>query len=162
MDRGRGWYNGYSPRERARYIKATKRLIATGQIAPALGPCNMCGDPEAPVEYHSEDYAEPYRWSPPATYVLCLHCHRDKLHKRFRRPELWAAFLAHVRRGGYARDLKNPVVRLEFEYYRRAAQHDKPASLHPLRPYAKAPGTEWFAHLRMDITSLRDPKARPR
>jgi hypothetical protein len=41
-------------------------------------------------------------------------------------------------------------------------KHGKPASLHQLRPYTKAPSKEWFAHLRMDAKSLRDPKARPR
>lgn len=158
----RTWYNGYSPQERTRHLKASKRLIAEGELAPATGPCDICRDPDAQVEYHSEDYARPFRWSPPATYVLCLHCHRDKLHKRFQRPELWAAFLAHVRRGGYARDLNNPTVRLEFEYYRWAVKQGKRAVLHQLRPYTKTSGKEWFAHLRMDLASLRDPTARPR
>jgi len=162
MAHGRNWYNGFTPQERARHIKASKRLIAAGEITPPTGPCDICSDPDAPVEYHCEDYAEPYRWSPPATYVLCLHCHRAKLHKRFQRPELWAAFLAHLRRGGFASDLNNPFIRIEFEYYRSQVKKGKTAVLRQLRPYTKTPGKEWFAHLRMDIESLRDPSARPR
>ena len=158
----RNSYNGYSPKERGRHLKASKRLITAGELKPATGPCDICSDPDAPVEYHCEDYATPYRWSPPAAYTLCLHCHRDKLHKRFQRPELWAAFLAHVRRGGYARDLNNPFIRIEFEYYRSLVKKGKAAVLRKLRPYTKTPGMEWFAQLRLDGESLRDPAARPR
>lgn len=162
MSRGLGWYNGYPSRERDELFTVYKRLLAAGEIAPPVGPCELCGDPDTQVESHSEDYATPYRWSPPAAYSLCQHCHRHKLHQRFHRPELWTAFLAHVRRGGYASDLTIPTVRLEFEYYRWAVKQGKPAVLHRLRPYPKTPGKEWFAHLRMDIESLRDPSARPR
>lgn len=162
MAREGGWYNGYSWQERDELLVTYKRLIAAGQLAPPTGPCDICSDPDSVVESHSEDYSRPYRWTPPAAYDLCTYCHRRQLHGRFRRPDYWAAFLAHVRRGGYASDLQNPTVRLEFEYYRLASKHGQRAALYPLRPYTKAPGKEWFARLRMDIESLRDPAARPR
>jgi len=155
-------YNGYVPRERAAFAKATRLLITAGELAPASPPCGLCNDPDALVEYHSEDYSQPYRWVPPATYPLCLHCHRFRLHRRFWWPELWAAFLAHVRRGGYASDLKNLLIRIEFEHYRWLVKCGKPATLRQLRPYPHAIGTEWFAKLRMDIKSLCDRSARPR
>jgi len=31
-----------------------------------------------------------------------------------------------------------------------------------IRPYNDIVGFEWFASIRMDIESLKDPKARPR
>ena len=157
-----GWYNGYSPYERAINLKITKRLLASGELVRAQGPCDLCNDPSVPVEYHSEDYALPVRCAPPAAYALCRNCHRDKLHNRFKRPGLWMAFLAHVRRGGYARDLKAPAIRREFQALRRAQASGKPFALVQMRPYARISGKEWFAHLRMDIVSLGDPMARPR
>jgi hypothetical protein len=156
------YYNGYYPLERSDHLVAQKLQIAAGKLAPASGPCALCGDPNAPVEYHSEDYAQPYDWTPPAAYALCLYCHRHQLHRRFQSPETWAAYLAHIRRGGRASDLRNPTVRLEFEFYRWSINRGQSFLLYPLRPYPKVAGTEWFAGLRMDIQSLRDPAARPR
>ena len=156
------FYNGYSPLDRSDHLEAQKRQIAAGELTPASGPCALCGDQDSPVEYHAEDYAQPYCWTPPAAYALCLYCHRHQLHRRFRWPETWTAYLAHVRRGGYARDLQNPTVRLEFEFYRWSIKRGQSVFLYPLRPYTKAVGTEWFAGLRMDVQSLRDPAARPR
>lgn len=158
-----GWYNGYSPKERNEKFKVLKRLLRAGEVAPASGPCALCGDPEVPVEYHSEDYAAPFRWDPPAMYSLCRNCHRDKLHKRFGNPSTWNAFVAHVRRGGYAREIaEKPCISAEIRKYRAALERGQEASLRPLRAYAGRVGEEWFAHLRMDSGSLMDPAARPR
>src|SRR5258705_7600014 len=100
-------YNGYTEKERRAKGRARKLLLRTGTIPDHPSDCMLCGDPVAPVEGHSEDYSQPYRWQPPELYWLCIHCHRDKLHKRFSNPNLWIAYLAHVRRGGYARELKD-------------------------------------------------------
>jgi hypothetical protein len=67
-----------------------------------------------------------------------------------------------VRRGGYASDLQDPLIKREFAAYRASVARGESVTLQQLRPYTKIPGTEWFANLRMDIGSLRDPKARPR
>lgn len=155
-------YNGYDSDERTEHLMVLKRLINAGELAPAIGPCALCCDPNAPVEYHSEDYSKPYRWTPPATYPICLSCHRSKLHTRFRWPQLWFAFLAHVRRGGYARDLHDPAIKREFATYRALVARGEKAILRQLRPYKKIPGSEWFANLRMDESSKEDPAARPR
>jgi hypothetical protein len=157
------WYNGYSPEERNEKFKVLKRLLKAGEVAAASGPCALCGDPEVPVEYHSEDYAVPFRWDPPAMYSLCRNCHRHKLHKRFGNPWSWNAFVAHVRRGGYAREIvKIPSINAEVRAYRMAVERGQEVALRPLRPYAGRVGEEWFAHLRMDLGSLMDPAARPR
>lgn len=66
-------YNGYSDAERARKGAAGKKGRADGTLETYRGPCMLCGDPSAKVEPHSEDYSEPYRWTPPAVYWLCLH-----------------------------------------------------------------------------------------
>jgi len=158
-----GSYNGFSGAERNAKLKSMQRRIASGEMSPASGCCALCGDPEGPLEYHDEDYGRPYLWTEPAIFILCRHCHREKLHKRFNRPTVWQTFLAHVRRGGYARDLKNAETKREFDRYRAALdQQETPDALVSLRPYARAQGEEWFAKLRMDPESLTDPAARPR
>lgn len=137
-------------------------MLARGDIAPANGPCQLCGDPDVPVEYHDEDYSKPYLWAPPAMYALCRHCHRDKLHKRFSRPTAWTAFIAHVRRGGYARDMKDAEIKRELAAYQAAHERGESLALRPLRPHAQVADEEWFAKLRMAPESLIDPSARPR
>ncbi len=157
-----GWYNGYSWNERNVKLKELMSKIKRGELGPANGPCALCGDPDVPVEYHDEDYSKPYLWGSPALLALCRNCHRDKLHKRFSRPMAWKAFIAHIRRGGYARDLKDPVVKKEVTAYKAAIERGETSSLRQLRPYLRVVGEEWFANLRMDIESLADPVARPR
>jgi hypothetical protein len=154
-------YNGYSFKERFAKHKELLRRLASGEQPPASGPCALCGDPEVEVEYHDEDYSFPYRWSEPAVYVLCRHCHRHKLHMKFARPVQWQAYLAHVRRGGYARDLKDPLIKKEFEACCKAIEKGQTYVLGKLRPYTRKIGEEWFAGLRLDRESLTDPSIPP-
>ena len=156
------WYNGYSPRERDAKYKELQKLIRLGQLSSPKGPCDLCGDPEVAVEHHDEDYGLPYLWTKPALLCLCRHCHRYKLHKRFNNPRNWHTFLAHIRRGGYARDLKDKSVLKELKDYEKASKEGIEFKLGALRSYTAQIGEEWFAKVRMDIESLTDPKARPR
>ena len=156
------WYNGYRPKERLSKLREMNRRLASGELTQAAGPCALCGDPDVPVEYHDEDYGEPYLWSPPAQYCLCRHCHRHKLHTRFKAPSAWNTYLAHIRRGGYACDLKDREIKTEVEKYRVALERGETPPLKYLRPYPHEIGKEWFATLRMDIESLEDPSARKR
>lgn len=155
-------YNGYTPKERNDKFKEMMRRIANGELPPASGPCALCGDPEVEVEYHDEDYSLPYRWVEPAVYVLCRHCHRQKLHLRFAYPFVWQAYLAHVRRGGYARDLDDPSIKKEFVACCKAIKNGQAFALRKLRPYMRSIGEEWFGRLRLDSKSLSDPAVRPR
>lgn len=61
-----------------------------------------------------------FSWSPPAAYVVCRSCHVYRLHQRFAHPKSWTAFLAHVRRGGYAREMNEPAVKRDVAKYREA------------------------------------------
>lgn len=159
----KGWYNGYAWNERNAKLRAMKRLVASKELAPAKGPCQLCGDPDVPVEYHDEDYSKPYIWGPPALFALCRNCHRDKLHKRFAKPFAWKAFLAHVRRGGYASDLKQPSIKREvLEVERALALGDNSPVLPTLRPYAIVEGTEWFSIVSLDPIIISPAAQRPR
>jgi hypothetical protein len=157
-----GWYNGYSPKERMKKLNVFKKLMARGEVPPTAGPCSLCGDPDVPVEYHDEDYSEPYIWTEPASYVLCVHCHRHKLHKRFWQSAVWSVFLAHVQRGGYAREWKDPGIKKELADYAAAFKRGEPARLLPLRSYTRTIGKEWFGRLTINPASLTNPAFRPR
>lgn len=156
------WYNGYSAQERDYKLKVSKRLIRKGELPPAAGPCMLCNDPDVSVEYHDEDYSEPFIWEPPALLCLCRSCHRNKLHKRFSNPSAWLAFTAHIRRGGYASDLKITAIKKEVAACQTAIEAKEPYTLKTIRPYGKVSGTEWFANLTLDPNSLSDPSSRPR
>jgi hypothetical protein len=162
MDLSMQWYNGYSPNERNKQLKVLNAAIRAGVLAPPTGPCSLCGDPEVPVQYHSEDYSEPYRWVPPAMYALCRHCHLHKLHKRFANGLQWQAFKAHVRRGGYARDLKSAEIAKEVKALQKALETGNTFELKALRPYLAVAGTEWWDQLTLDPASLTSPLSRPR
>lgn len=159
----KGWYNGYGWAERYAKLRELNRLVAKNEVPAASGPCQLCGDPEVPVEYHDEDYSKPYLWGPPALFALCRHCHRTKLHKRFAQPSAWKAFLDHVRRGGYARDLKVPSIKSEVAKAQRAYELDEqPPTLAPLRTYSAEAGAEWFAALTLDPIAVTSSSPRPR
>lgn len=156
------WYNGYTPQERDFKYDVLLERIQSGALRNACGPCMLCGDAEVDVVYHDEDYSQPFLWEPPALFTLCRNCHLSKLHKRFSNPYLWHAFVAHVRRGGYERDLRDPSIQAEVQAAKVTIKRGETPTLRPLRPYAKVVGQEWFANLRMDRESLTDPAARPR
>jgi len=165
------WYNGYSPYERDKNYEELKRQIKVKKLAEPNGPCRLCGDTgkDEPghfkgvvvFQYHNEDYSLPLKHGEPALYVVCRHCHVHKLHKRFDNVPGWNAFLAHVRRGGYARDLKDPNVAKEVRMFAAALVRGANIELSRIGPYDKPIGREWFALLRVDIESQRDPAARP-
>jgi hypothetical protein len=140
-------YNGFSGNQRAANGAALRKALLAGTVLAPVGPCSICRDPDAKLEYHSEDYSKPYSWAPPAAYPVCVPCHRNKLHKRFANPEMWEGFKAHVRRGGYARDLKTPEIASELAQYVSAIRTGDAPVLNSLRPYPQVVGTEWWANL---------------
>jgi len=151
-------YNGYSWDERWENELVMNRFIASGDVPKASGPCTMCGDPDAKVEYHGEDYGLPYIWTEPATYILCQHCHRQRLHRRFDRPFHWLAYLEHVRRGGDGSDLNtDPPDPDQFIAWLEALKSGKPFEPLPAIPgrqYRHKLDQEWFAGLTMNPASL--------
>lgn len=160
----RGWYNGYGWTERYAKLKALRRE-APAQLAPLQPPCQLCADPSPKsVEYHDEDYSKPYCWKPPAIFVLCRNCHRTHLHKRFTRPHAWSAFLAHVKRGGYARDLvENHAVKREVRAYARAlAEGRVPSPMSAIPGRAQRESPTWYEALSVDPVQTTPDGKRPR
>ena len=153
-------YNGYSWDERMEKYDEMNRRIDNCKFDAPSGSCRLCGDPKVEVEYHDEDYGQPFIWTEPAIYVLCRHCHRQRLHGRFRFPFHWQAYLAHVRRGGYGSDLQDPEINAEFQKAAKALKNGQPFELRALRPYSGELGQEWFAGLTMEPASLTGPPFR--
>jgi hypothetical protein len=154
-------YNGYSGKEREAKLRARHGRKKLGLPIVPAGPCDICGDPTAPVEAHSEDYSTPFLWDRPAEYPLCRTCHRDRLHKRFTKPDMWETHKAHVRRGGYSSDLKRPEVAAELKAFRAALARGERPALRQIRTRRLA-GSEWWELLSVDPGTLTNPAARPR
>jgi hypothetical protein len=154
-------YNGYSPRERMRKLRALIGAMEDDLVKDSYPPCQLCGDPEVACAYHSEDYSEPYRWRPPAMYSVCDACHA-RLHSRFKRPESWEIFKAHLRRGGYASDTRVPEIAREIARYRAAKRRGESPRLGLLHKYRRTRSTEWWARLTLDPRAKTMRWARPR
>jgi hypothetical protein len=162
------WYAGYGPAERGAKGRAVRAAMRAGTLAGPRGPCSVCGDRRA-VQYHSEDYSRPYRFAPPAMYVVCGACHAQ-LHLRFAFPRRWAAFVAHVERGGFGREfgrLERPArgagsalgsaLVQQGELFQPAASGRRRG----VRPGAPS-GTPWWRALSLDPATRADPRSRPR
>lgn len=137
-------------------FKEMNRRIEAGTLTLQKGPCRLCGDPgghdtEVTFEYHDEDYGSEYSWNEPSAYVVCRDCHIYRIHQRVAHPNAWTLFLAHVRRGGYPREMRNTTVKSELSNARKAILSGEAANLKPLRPYAQVVGHEWFSQLSMSL-----------
>lgn len=154
-----GAYNGFTGKQREQHYRELKRLLAFKLLAPPIGPCDLCGDPGSSeptaFEYHTEDYSLPVKFGAPAMYCLCRICHRDKLHKRFRNNADWFVFMAHVRRGGYAREINLLPVRNELKKFRKSIGSGSLMQLVELRDCALRPGHEWFSRLGLKLAESK-------
>ena len=154
-------YNGYSGAEREAKLRDLHRLKRAGEFPSPPDQCSLCGDPDVALEPHSEDYSQEFLWTAPAMYWLCRHCHREKLHKRFARPDAWRALLLHVRRGGYARELKTTENKRELGEATKAIAASKTPTLRVIRS-RKLDGEQWWEQLTLDPESRDSAQARPR
>ena len=153
------YYNGYTPGERQKKLRASYKLFPNHSHPYYQGPCHICSDPVGPVEPHSEDYSEPYLWEKPAEYAVCKTCH-SRLHKRFKNPMGWQAYKLHLKRGGYGAELKIPKFSREIKSAALALERGESPKIEPIRPLA---GDHlWWDSLTTDPASLTETWARPR
>jgi hypothetical protein len=153
------FYNGYSPQERERKLRAMHKQFPDRSHPYYNGPCDLCGDPDSPVEPHTEDYSKPYLWERPAEYAVCKTCH-NRIHKRFRSPYGWEAYKRHVRRGGYGADLKSSASARELLHLAKALERGESFELEPLR--ATSDRNLWWELLVCDPKTQTDPASRPK
>jgi hypothetical protein len=158
-----GWYNWFSQSQRDKKWRDHQRRQAKGETFLAHGKCALCGDPNVDIEPHSEDYSEDsqgrFSWREPAVYYLCRQCHRTHLHKRFSNQLGWKTHLAHVRRGGYSADRRQPSIKRELARYRDALKRAaSPPPLKGLGRRRRFSAKPWWERLTMDISSIRGPR----
>jgi hypothetical protein len=151
------FYNGYTPQEREKKLRAMHKAYPGRSHPYYSAPCHICWDSEAKVAPHSEDYSEPYLWERPAVYALCATCH-GRLHKRFKNPFAWEAYKRHLKRGGVGADLKRPPIAREVGKLAKALSSNKPFNLAPLRPFDQP--DLWWDRLSVDPRSLTGVPAR--
>lgn len=155
-------YNGYTPFERNRKLRALHKAYPGRSHPYYLGACHMCGDPHSPVAPHGEDYSEPYKWERPAVFALCATCH-GRLHKRFKSPFAWEAYKRHLRRGGYGSDLKAmPSVGRQVRKLAKALEEGKHIPLGPIQDRRLSDVHAWWESLTTDPASLTASWARAR
>jgi hypothetical protein len=155
------FYNGYGPNERNKKLAALHKLYPNRSHRYYQPPCHLCGDTKAAVQPHSEDYAEPFVWDRPAMYAVCSCCH-SRLHGRFKSPASWLAYKAHLRRGGFGADLKDPKLSRELSRLAKGMEKGRPFALSSLPERRQPTGSEWWEFLTTDPRFLDQPFARPR
>ncbi len=84
-------YNGYEPKERYAALAWLKKEWAAGTREQTPKCCDICGQTEGYLAYHSEDYSFPYG-DHIGYFGLCYICHM-MLHCRFRNPNLMEKYL---------------------------------------------------------------------
>lgn len=90
-------HNGFSGAQRLRALAWFKREIAQGRREAAPKACEACTQTQGVLMFHSEDYSEPFG-DHIGRHGLCFRCHM-MIHCRFKNPEAWADYKAHVRAG---------------------------------------------------------------
>lgn len=93
-----GWYNGFSPEQRARGGKFHKAQIRQGIKPEKPTHCDGCGVTNGYLQWHSEDYSEPFG-DHIGQYGLCYICHM-MIHCRHKNPSKWFAYAQLIEEGG--------------------------------------------------------------
>ena len=84
-------YNGYEPKERYAALAWLKKEWAKGTREQTPKCCDICGQTEGHLAYHSEDYSFPFG-DHIGYFGLCYICHM-MLHCRYRNPSLMKKYI---------------------------------------------------------------------
>lgn len=90
-------YNGFSPTQRMKALHWSRAERAAGRRKPAAEKCMACGQTQGLIQFHSEDYSEPFGPHIGA-YEFCYRCH-IVLHCRHRNPAGWERYKLQLRFG---------------------------------------------------------------
>jgi hypothetical protein len=144
----RSWYNGFSPQLRSRSWEWLKAERAAGRIPEPL-QCQVCGETGGLVDYHTEDYSEPFGsniWE----FSLCFRCHM-MLHVRYRRPAAWHRYIEQLEAGAVYVPLMH---RGQINQLNADAWIMNPVRLGPSRGRL-----EWFRSLSMERAAEQPDEA---
>ena len=87
-------YNGFEPKQRLKALRWIKKEMAEGRREPQPNTCDGCGGTDGFMEWHSEDYSEPFG-DHIGQYGLCYQCHM-MLHCRFRNPKKFIDYIRYI------------------------------------------------------------------
>ena len=88
-------YNGFTPESRERSQVWLNAQFAAGLARPTR--CDACGQTKGAIDYHTEDYSEPFGPHIHA-HKLCYRCHLT-LHCKRRFAPAWAEYRRLIRQG---------------------------------------------------------------
>lgn len=90
-------YNGFTATERMNAFRWLKLEIAAGRKPKSPTSCDVCGQSEGSLMWHSEDYSFPYG-KHIGHYGLCYICHM-MIHCRFNNPLKWDEYKSKITEG---------------------------------------------------------------
>ena len=91
-------YNGYTPQQRTKALKWFRAAQARGEKSRHPESCDICGQTEGHLEWHSEDYSEPFDLDHIGKFGLCYPCHM-MIHCRFKNKEAWKVYGESIKEG---------------------------------------------------------------
>ena len=121
-------YNGFSPARRMEADAWLKAGVAAGRLEPP-SRCMACGETRGIIDYHAEDYSQPFTAEKLAAIPLCFRCHM-MLHARFRNPARWRRYIEQLEAGAMYRPL---MSRGEIGEINRPGWVDAPIDIGPPR-----------------------------
>ncbi len=106
------FYKGFTPSQRAAAGRWLKKEIAEDR-RPKASECMACGQKAGVLDYHSEDYSQPFGANI-GEFQFCYLCHL-LWHGRRRRPAGWEEYLRQLRAGAvFGPVLKRDLGALAF------------------------------------------------
>jgi len=85
------WYNGFSPTQRTKALKWFRQQQKDGLKPHNPTVCDLCFQDEGIIDWHSEDYSEPFG-SHIGEHGVCYICHM-MLHCRFKSKQAWDVYV---------------------------------------------------------------------
>lgn len=106
-------YNGYSGELRAKAQRWLNMMVASKMLVRSRYCCACAGG--GIIDFHAEDYSEPFTLEKTAAFPLCFSCHMA-VHNRFRNPSSWDKYRGMVEGGRrfpefYTRDFGTFIYR---------------------------------------------------
>lgn len=84
-------YNGFTPTQRMKALKWLREQQKLNLRTARPNKCDTCGQEHGILEWHSEDYSEPFG-DHIGQYGLCYICHM-MIHCRFKSKQAWSIYL---------------------------------------------------------------------
>lgn len=110
-------YRGFSPEVRSRSGRWLYAEIRAGRVPAGPPRCQACGQNAGVLEWHAEDYSEPFgpqTWA----YGVCYPCHMA-LHCAPKNPAFWAFYKRVLATGRRSR----PMATRNFPLFARVFLH---------------------------------------